>query len=160
MIMGLIKNVFKVIGTAGLGIIGAGINSFANLEKKNGLDPSNEQEAAQKCFDTIKKMWGEEIDELPDDTATKISRQQTYISNLCVILENNRELRRRAIEAGCQEKSDEIGERIYKIKEDIINRQKLMIELASEDNSYDSDDMNSLYKQLDKFEREFSDSDN
>ena len=35
--MGLIKNVFKVIGTAGLGIIGAGINSLANLEKKNGL---------------------------------------------------------------------------------------------------------------------------
>lgn len=158
--MGLVRNVFKVIGTVGLGIIGAGMNSLANIEKKNGFDPSNEQEAAQKCLDTIKQMWNDEMDFQPDDTATRISRQQVNISNLYVILENNRELRQRAIEAGCQEKSDEIGERIDKIKEDIINRQKLMIELASEDNSYDSDDMNSLYEQLDKFEREFSDSDN
>lgn len=158
--MGLVRNVFKVIGTVGLGIIGAGMNSLANIEKKNGFDPSNEQEAAQKCLDTIKQMWNDEMDFQPDDTATRISRQQVNISNLYVILENNRELRRRAIEAGCQEKSDEIGERIHKIKEDIINRQKLMIELASEDNSYDSDDLNSLYEQLDKFEREFSDSDN
>lgn len=130
--MSVIGNIFKAVGTVGLGAVAGTAKIIAMAAEKQGFIPETEDKITRKCVNTIKKMWGREVDEQPETIYDRIYHEEVFVNNAMIMLENNRTRRDIAAAGNDQETVDELNETIRYQKEEILEHKEKAIELTKE----------------------------
>ena len=156
--MGFIGNVVKVIGTVGVGAVAGTAKLISVAEERFGFIPEDETKLVRQCVNTIKKMWGREVDEQPETIYDQIYHEEACVNNLSIMLENNRNKREMAAAEGNQEKVYNLDQTISDMIDEILEHKKRAIGLTLE---ADPDaDVSMLEIQLRRLERELKNPDN
>jgi len=144
--MGIISGVFKVAGSAVLGVTGTAAAILGMVVESTGNDADLFTSIQNGSFNTIGKMWGKEVDETPK------SEEETLQHQIEVREKGKRTAKRMAemaLKACDREKYIEMMERYYTLEDEAIS-----LKYNGEYNSNLEDQLDKLHAMTDaEFER-------